>query len=197
MFDVMATALGWPASGPPTPTSPAAWCPSSAGPPGDPQRAVFAEGGYDPHEGHAFEGRPQSGALFRTPEHIYYPKGRLQQDVPLSVCRSAMVRTMTHRLVRARWGCPSCTTSARTPGAAQRLQLLAARARAAELESRLLDWYVHTADVVPPDEHPRGVPSNPDPTRGRSGAASALACSDRTPPYAGATLVVLRTRRDA
>jgi hypothetical protein len=29
------------------------------------------------------------------------------------------------------------------------------------LESRLLDWYVHTADAVPLEEHPRGTPSSP------------------------------------
>ena len=28
-----------------------------------------------------------------------------------------------------------------------------------ELERRLLDWYVRTADVVPVDEDPRGLPS--------------------------------------
>ena len=27
-----------------------------------------------------------------------------------------------------------------------------------DLEQRLLDWYIHTADVVPPLEHPRSLP---------------------------------------
>ena len=27
-----------------------------------------------------------------------------------------------------------------------------------ELEQRMLDWFVRTSDVVPLDEHPRGLP---------------------------------------
>jgi choline-sulfatase len=128
------------------------------GAPGDLERAVYAEGGYDPHEPLAFEGRPESGGLFRDATHIYYPKGLQQQEHPESVCRSAMLRTMEHKLIR------------RTSGAHELYDLRAdplelhnrygdpalADVRQA-LEQRMLDWYVHTSDVVL-FEHPRGLP---------------------------------------
>ena len=159
MFDVMATALELAGIRPSHTHFARSLVPQLRGAPGDPQRAVFAEGGYDPHEGHAFEGRAQSGALFRTPEHIYYPKGRLQQDVPLSVCRSAMVRTMTHLLVRRPQGVSELYDLREDPRELLNVYNSPQHAPVQrELESRLLDWYVHTADVVPPDEHPRGLP---------------------------------------
>jgi choline-sulfatase len=128
-----------------------------AGAPGDSERAAFAEGGYDPHEQHCFEGHPGGDQIGRDPWHIYYPKARLQQDEPLTVCRAAMIRTASHKLIRRplerselydlrddpgetrnRHGDPACADVQRA------------------LETRLLDWYVHTADVTPFDEDPRG-----------------------------------------
>ncbi|XP_062515319.1 uncharacterized protein LOC134190818 isoform X2 [Corticium candelabrum] len=68
---------------------------------GDVDRAVYSEGGYSTHEPLDFEGRckdpEQSGKC--NPQQIYYPKGLQQQMEPLSVCRSVMIRTLTHKLV--------------------------------------------------------------------------------------------------
>ncbi|MGH2367719.1 MAG: sulfatase-like hydrolase/transferase [Chloroflexota bacterium] len=134
--------------------------PQLGGAPGDPNRAVFAEGGYDPHEPHAFEGRAISGALFRDRSHIYYPKGKLQQDHPESVCRATMIRTRSHKLVRRPLGVSELYDLQADPG---ELQNVYGRPEFAEiqraLERRLLDWYVHTSDVVPTEEHPRGLPA--------------------------------------
>lgn len=66
----------------------------------DPGRAAFAEGGYDPHEPHCFEGHVGGDQFLRDPSHIYWPKANLQQTAPLSVCRAAMIRTRDHKLVR-------------------------------------------------------------------------------------------------
>ena len=94
------------------------------------------------------------------PESIYYPKGRQQQERPESVCRAAMMRTATHKLV---W---------RTSGEHELYDLVVDREELKnvigkegyaevqrELERRMLDWYVHTADVVPFEPDPRGFPS--------------------------------------
>jgi arylsulfatase A-like enzyme len=106
MFDVMATSLELAGITPDHTHFARSLVPQLRGAAGDSRRAVFSEGGYDPHERHAFEGRVEGGAGFRDPSHIYYPKGRLQQDVPESVCRSAWCA--------ARWASPSCTTCAPT-----------------------------------------------------------------------------------
>ncbi len=73
--------------------------PQLYGSPGDPDRAVFAEGGYDPHEPHCFEGRPNA-SIFTDTSHIYYPKGLQQREHPESVCRATMLRTLGAKLVR-------------------------------------------------------------------------------------------------
>jgi arylsulfatase A-like enzyme len=126
---------------------------------GDPDRAAFSEGGYDPHEAHAFEGRAQTAELFRNSAHIYYPKGRLQQDVPTSVCRVTSIRTQTHRLVRRPLGVSELYDLRSDPGECQNLHGSPEHAAIQhQLETRLLDWYVHTSDVVPVEEHPRGLP---------------------------------------
>ena len=56
--------------------------PQLAGEGGDPDRAVFTEGGYARHEPHCFEGNPDRDQFARNKYHIYYPKGQVQQQVP-------------------------------------------------------------------------------------------------------------------
>ena len=130
-----------------------------AGAPGDSQRAVFAEGGYDPHELHCFEGRAQSGALFRDASHIYYPKGLQQQEAPESVCRATMVRTMDHKLVMRTSGLCELYDLANDPRElVNRFDDPNYAAVRSRLERRLLDWLMTTADVTPFDENPRGLP---------------------------------------
>ncbi|MHB1317119.1 MAG: sulfatase-like hydrolase/transferase [Anaerolineae bacterium] len=125
---------------------------------GDPERAVFCEGGYDPHEPHCFEGRSDSDALFREATNLYYPKGLQQQEHPESVCRTTMLRTNAFKLVRRTAGDNELYDLQRDPLELQNRYADPALAGTRHaLESRMLDWCIHTADVVR-HEHPRGVP---------------------------------------
>jgi choline-sulfatase len=131
--------------------------PQLGGSAGDPSRAAFTEGGYDPHEAHCFEGHAGGDQLGRDPGHIYYPKARLQQDEPLTVCRAATIRTGTHRLVRRPLERSELYDLAVDPGELRNLHGDPAHAAVQRaLETRMLDWYVHTADTTPFDEDPRG-----------------------------------------
>ncbi len=124
----------------------------------DPDRAVFAEGGYDRHEPHCFEGKPSDGVA-GDPNGIYYPKGMQQQDHPESVCRAQMVRTATHKLVRRSSGRHELYDLSSDPH-----ELDNAYGRAEHdgvqrsLENRLLDWQLCTSDVTPQVADPRGFP---------------------------------------
>jgi len=132
--------------------------PQLHGAPGDPGRAVYCEGGYDAHEPQAFEGRAQSGDLFRDPGNIYYPKGLQQQEHPESVCRSTMMRTLTHKLVRRTNGvCELYDLVADPLELRNRYDDPSLAGVRQEMEQHLLDWLIHTSDVVL-FEHPRGLP---------------------------------------
>jgi arylsulfatase A-like enzyme len=159
LFDVMATALEL-AGVPATHTHFArSLVPQLRGATGDPQRAVFTEGGYDPHEPLSFEGRAASGALFRDESHIYYPKGRLQQDHPESVSRCVSLRTATHKLVRRPLGVSELYDLEADPRELCNVHGQPAYGAVQQaLEGRLLDWFIRTGDVVPHDEDPRGLP---------------------------------------
>ena len=132
--------------------------PQLRGRPGDADRAAFAEGGYDPHEPHCFEGRDAGTQGGRTPENIYYQKGRLQQTHPESVCRAVMIRTASHKLI-----CRTADVCELYDVNADPLELSnlhgkpEAAAVQAELEKRLLQWHLRTADVTPWSEDPRGL----------------------------------------
>jgi choline-sulfatase len=142
-------------------------CPQLAGASGDPARAVFAEGGYDLNEPHCFEGRAQSDDLFRDPSHIYYPKGLQQQEHPLSVCRAAMIRTMRHKLVHRPHGVSELYDLQQDPRELDNRHRDTSLADVrSQLEARLLDWLLTTADVTPYDENPRGLPAARLPTAG-------------------------------
>jgi choline-sulfatase len=67
--------------------------PQLHGGPGDPDRAAFAEGGYNIYEPQCFENN------IADPHQIYYPKEHLEVTHPEMVSRAAMVRTHTHKLI--------------------------------------------------------------------------------------------------
>lgn len=135
--------------------------PQLQGAPGDANRAVFCEGGYDTHEPHCFEGTTDLPYdIGHDPTAIYYPKGLQQQEHPESVCRAAMIRTMTHKLVRRPNGVSELYNLVNDPRELHNLYDDPDYAeQRASLESRLLDWYLHTADVVPWKRDPRGLPT--------------------------------------
>ncbi len=129
---------------------------------GDPERAVFAEGGYDTREPNCFEGYPPRVAKekkfqMNMKNHIYYPKLRQQQEVPESVCRTTMLRTLTHKLIYRVHDVCELYDLVNDPKELKNVyedeNYFAIRS---QLEKRLLNWYNSTADTVPWDEDPRG-----------------------------------------
>ena len=127
--------------------------PQLRGAAGNPERAVHAEGGYDLHEPHCFEGY---GDENRGPEQIYYPKFTLQQDEPLTVCRATMIRTTDWKLIRRPAGVSELYDLRNDPRELTNLYANPAQAEVRRaLEKRALDWYVRTADVTPFDRDPR------------------------------------------
>lgn len=156
LFDVMATTLEQAGIQAQHTHFAASYTAQLQGAAGDPNRAVFCEGGYARHEPHCFEGKVTRGEAARTATHIYYPKGKQQQDFPDSVGRAVAMRTATHRLVYRSTGqnelydlqvdpqelinCyadPTCCTVRQ------------------QLETRLLNWLVQTSDVTPFDADAR------------------------------------------
>lgn len=133
--------------------------PQLKGAAGDPDRAIYAEGGYDPTEMHCHEGTlTDVGA---NTDHIYYPKGLLQQRHPASSVRCTMMRTQTHKLIVRPGDVSELYDLAVDP---QELRNVHGRSSHAaiqqQLERRMLDWYVHTSDVVPFERQPRGFPDS-------------------------------------
>lgn len=131
--------------------------PQLSGGSGDPQRAAFAEGGYDDHEPHCYEGTLEQGDVGSDPIHIYYPKGALQQEHPESSVRCTMIRTRDYKLIYRPLGVSELYDLENDP---QELCNLYGHAEWSNteraLERRLLDWYLHTSDVVPFSRQPRG-----------------------------------------
>ena len=126
---------------------------------GDPDRAVFAEGGYALSEPHCFEGRADNSQFMTNPEHIYYQKGLQQQEEPDTIARCAMIRTSEHKLVRRSSGQHELYDLQSDPGELENVYRHARYADIrADLEARMLDWYLRTSDVVPLDEDSRELP---------------------------------------
>jgi choline-sulfatase len=84
----------------------------------------------------------------------------LQADEPLTTARCTMIRTATHKLVRRpATGEHELYDLTKDPRELENVyqdpQYAGVRT---ELLERMLDWYVETADAVPTDPDPRGMP---------------------------------------
>ena len=124
-----------------------------AGAAGDPARTVWCEGGYDRREPHCFEGTKGFSA-FNTPGTLYYPKMIQQQRDPDSVCRTTMLRDARWKLVMRTNGENELYDMANDPD--ELTNLYADRGHEGvvqRLERRMLEWLIHTADVVPHEGH--------------------------------------------
>ena len=131
------------------------------GAPGDPQRATWTEGGYARHEPNCFEGRPQRDQFARSATHIYYPKGKQQQEYPDSVGRTIAMRTTSHRLVYRPTGvCELYDLECDPQELTNRYGEVAYRETQLALEARMLAWLAETSDVTPFDVDPRGLPNS-------------------------------------
>ena len=159
LFDIMPTVLGLAGVEAQHTHFARSLLPQMQGAPGDSDRSAFAEGGYDPHEPHCFEGRGIGAPAGWKPENIYYQKGLLQQTHPRSVCRSTMIRTATHKLIYRTGDLCELYDMQADP---RELNNLHGRPDATdvrrELEKHLLDFYARTSDATPFDEDPRGLP---------------------------------------
>jgi choline-sulfatase len=134
--------------------------PQLSGEAGDPDRAAFVEGGYDPHEPHCYEGDPEGlDDIGSNQQGIYYPKGRQQQEHPESSVRCTKIRTLDYELIYRPKGTSELYDLKEDARELCNLYDDPAYAEVrAELERRILDWYVHTSDVVPFQRDPRGFP---------------------------------------
>ncbi len=139
--------------------------PELRGGPGDPERPVFSEGGYNHrYERHAFEPLERF-----DPAHIYYPKIHLENTRPELITRTTMIRTRDAKLVLRPDGESEFYDLRLDP---QELENLygerSVRGRQEALEHAMLRWYVRTSDVVPLERDPRGLPPYPLPRRIRN-----------------------------
>lgn len=123
--------------------------PQLKGAAGDPDRAVFAEGGYSPHEPHCYE-------VVRSTTHIYYPKQLQQMERPESQVRATMIRTATHKLIYRPEDISELYDLEADPRELHNVYEDPAYADIRRtLKRRLLDWYVLTSDVVPIEKQSR------------------------------------------
>ena len=155
LYDVMATTLelaGIPANHTHFARS---LMPQLRGQPGDPSRAAFCEGGYNRNEPQAFE--PMTD--FESPDNIYYPKVKLQNEHPETITRATMIRTLDHKLVSRPDGQSEFYDLQKDPRELHNAYgERAYAARQERLQAQMLDWYIRTADVAPKEHDPRGFP---------------------------------------
>jgi choline-sulfatase len=127
--------------------------PQLNGNPGDPERAAFAEAGYNIYEPQCFE---PEGPNVRGP---YLAKIELQNRQPNTVSRGAMVRTRTHKLIRRPQGESELYDVKADP---QERRNLYGEVSATEiqqtLQTKLLDHYLNTTGIAPMDKDPRNCP---------------------------------------
>jgi choline-sulfatase len=131
---------------------------------GDPERIVFAEGGYDTHEPHCFEG--YEPRMRKNPKNAgkYRPKYFVQQNHPLSVTRAVMARTPEYKLIYRPQSVSELFDLKKDPRELRNvIDDPAYGAIRADLQQKILDWLIHTSDVTPVHEDRRGLPPPSEP----------------------------------
>jgi arylsulfatase A-like enzyme len=126
--------------------------PQIAGLIGDPERAAFAEGGYNVYEPQCFE-------PLEIVRGSYLGKIRLENEQPKTVSRCAMVHTRTHKLVRRPQGQSELYDLRNDPWETVNLfgeSSISALQHA--LQAQLLDHFVNTSGVAPMDKDSRLCP---------------------------------------
>lgn len=152
LYDVMATCLGL--AGVPARHTHFARDLSSQlnGEAGEPNRAAFAEGGYNVYEPQCFE----PSAVVSSE---YQPKIKLQNELPETVSRSAMVRTPSHKLIWRSQGQKELYDVAADPKLTRNLIDESSTAPVqADLQIRLMEHFINTSGVAPMDKDPRESP---------------------------------------
>ncbi len=118
---------------------------------GDPDRAVYCEGGYDVREPQCFEGRPVFPfTILNVPGADYYPKMQQQQRDPESVCRAVMRRDLRYKLTVRTNGENEFYDLDADPREYRNLYGdPASQGLIRERERAMLAWLIGTSDVVP------------------------------------------------
>lgn len=120
---------------------------------GDPERAVFCEGGFNLNEPHCLETRNKYSDPLRD---LYYPKVHQQHKYPKSVGRTTMMRTLTHKLIKRSYGDSELYDLVKDP-----LELTNVLGKEEykeiqlSMEQKMLEWYINTSDTVPFEKDPR------------------------------------------
>lgn len=126
--------------------------PQVSGKPGDPDRAAFCEGGYNVYE-------PQCYEPLNTVGGIYAPKSQLQNEVPQTISRCAMVRTKDAKLIVRPQGQSEMYVYKSDPHEENNLY---GESRVSglqdELQTRLTHWYINTTGIAPIDKDSRSSP---------------------------------------
>ena len=118
----------------------------------DPLRAVFAEGGYDPFEPQASEGNAKSINSLGGKKSPYYPKLLQQLERPESVCRSIMMRHRNYKYIRrSLMGNELYDMDADPRELTNMINDPASAEVIADMDRRMLDWYLTTSDAVRSD----------------------------------------------
>ncbi|MFP5232992.1 MAG: sulfatase-like hydrolase/transferase [Acidobacteriota bacterium] len=126
--------------------------PQMAGLAGDPNRAAFAEGGYNVYEPQCFEPLGSGGGE-------YVGKISLQNEQPITVSRSAMIRTRTHKLIMRPQDRSELYSYRDDPQERNNLYgTSGATAVQAELQEALLTHFLETSGIAPYDKDSRECP---------------------------------------
>ena len=159
MFDLMPSVLELAGLSPTHTHFARSFVPQLHGEAEDKDRLVFAEGGYETQEPHVFEGRWNLWNKNPEQDSIYLPKGKLQQEVPESVCRTTMIRSLNHKLIRRTGGQDELYDLENDPRELENLiDDPGMQETKSDLESAMLDWFMRTSDTVPVGGDPRGFP---------------------------------------
>lgn len=119
---------------------------------GDPHRAAFAEGGYNTYEPQCFEPAGAGGGP-------YTGKIRLQNEQPVSVSRSAMVRTKDYKLILRPQDQSELYCYKDDPNEQHNLYGDSKVAGVqTELELKLAKRFINTTGIAPRDKDPRDTP---------------------------------------
>ena len=117
---------------------------------GDPDAAVYSEGGYDLREPQCFEGTERDYSFLLNERCVYYPKMMVQQKEGECVCRGTMMRKGHYKLIWRSNEEHEFFDLEKDPG-----ELVNAYGDPeyapviAAMEKEMLLWYIKTADVVP------------------------------------------------
>lgn len=121
-----------------------------AGAPGDPDAAVFSEGGYDLREPQCFEGTERDYSFLLNEKCVYYPKMMIQQHEGECVCRGTMMRKGNHKLIWRSNGEHEFFDLEKDPGELVNEYTNGDYAAIIlNMEKEMLMWYIKTADSVP------------------------------------------------